>query len=111
MREIPSGPGGPGSIPGPGTKILQAAGRSQKKKFCEKSYNSFNGGAECSNTILTISWKTFSGQKFTFPGPRPDPGIWGGGGRKEFHGAAFDLMLFGLFTGDLEEFSLSSVEI
>ena len=61
MREIPSGPGGPGSIPGPGTKILQAAGRSQKKKFCEKSYNSFNGGAECSNTILTISWKTFSG--------------------------------------------------
>lgn len=46
-----------------------------------------------------------------FPGPRPDPGIWGGGGRKEVHGAALDLVLFGLFRGDLEEFSLSSVEI
>lgn len=46
-----------------------------------------------------------------FLGPRPAPGIGGGGGRKEFHGAAFDLMLFGLFPGDLEELSLSSVEI
>lgn len=36
-----------------------------------------------------------------FPGPSPDPDI-GGGGKKEFHGAAFDLMLFGLFPGDLE---------
>lgn len=61
--------------------------------------------------LLTTSWETFPGLKFTFPGPRPDLGIWGGGGRKEFHGAALDLMLFGLFRGDLEEFSLSSVEI
>lgn len=45
-----------------------------------------------------------------FPGPNPDPGIGGGGGRKQSHGVAFDLMLFGLFPGDLEEFSLSSVE-
>ena len=61
--------------------------------------------------LLTTSWETLSGLKFTFPGPRPDLGIWGGGGRKEFRGAALDLMLFGLFRGDLEEFSLSSVEI
>lgn len=46
-----------------------------------------------------------------FPGPNPDPCMWSGGGRKEFHGAAFELMLFGLLPGDLEEFSLSSVEI
>ena len=35
-----------------------------------------------------------------FLGPRPTPGIGGGGGRKVFHGEAFDLMLFGLFPGD-----------
>lgn len=45
-----------------------------------------------------------------FPGPNPGPGIGGGGGRKQSHGVAFDLMLFDLFPGDLEEFSLSSVE-
>lgn len=46
-----------------------------------------------------------------FPGPHPDPGMGGGGVRKEFHGATFDLILFGLFPEDLEELLLSSVEI
>lgn len=63
------------------------------------------------SSIIIIFPETFSGQKYTFPGPNPDPCMWSGGGRKEFHGAAFELMLFGLLPGDLEEFSLSSVEI
>lgn len=61
--------------------------------------------------LLTVSWENFSGQKCTFPGPSPAPGMGGGGGRKEFHEVAFDLTLFDLFPGDLQEFSLSSVEI
>lgn len=44
-----------------------------------------------------------------FPCPNPDPGIGGGGGRKEFPGTALDLF-FGILPGDLEEISLSSVE-
>lgn len=78
-------------------------------KVSWKSYNSLNGEVEFSNINYTLV--NFFCAEVTFPGPSPDPGIGGGGGRKEFHGAAFDLMLFGLFPGDLEEVSLSSVEI
>lgn len=80
------------------------------QKFQGKSYNSLNAGVECSSIINYILGNFFCAE-ITFPGPSPDPGMGGGGGRKEFHGATFDLILFGLFPEDLEELLLSSVEI
>lgn len=74
-----------------------------------------NGGSQHNRKCSGVGSSSGGGGPLNFRpgflGPRPAPGIGGGGGRKEFHGAAFDLMLFGLFPGDLEELSLSSVEI